>query len=59
MATTSTTERNGPTQRPNGMNQHHCVCKKFDKVISEADVIRVKNSFVGLANIAGKGNILP
>ena len=38
------------SNRTNGINQNHCVCKKFDKEITEKEVIRVKDSFVGLSN---------
>ena len=30
--------------------QQKCSCKTFDRPISEADVIRVKNSYVGFVN---------
>ena len=38
------------SNQTNGLNQGYCVCKKFDKEITEKEVIRVKDSFVGLSN---------
>ena len=31
----------------NNSNQEHCACTKFDKLITEKDVMRVKNSHIG------------
>ena len=31
----------------NNSNQEHCACSKFDKPITEKDVIRVENSHIG------------
>ena len=33
---------------PNGFDQDHCICKKFNQEITVNDVIRVMDSYVGL-----------
>ena len=43
---------------PNGINQDHCICKKFNQEINVNDVIRVMDSYVGLKLSNGTRNKL-